>query len=244
MPGKTGWLVLLAVLATSVSPALATTLSFAGADAYGRSAQAVFTFDSSGNLTARLTNTATAGATDGKSVVLTAVFFDLIPQTTLTPHTALLAPGSIVINGPQPTGGVVGGEWAYAYDPDGDLAWGGGQGISSAGFGLFGKANFDGSNLAGPVSVDGLQYGIVGTGSGFTQVPVIQNAVDFTLTWDPNVTIIGVWGVVFQYGSDLVEPHFVPGAGGTEPPIPEPLTMLGLLSAVGGVGSYLRRRLA
>jgi hypothetical protein len=247
------------VLAIGVSPAVATTVTYGGADDYGRSAQAAFTFDGAGGLMVRLTNTATAQVADN-AFVLTAVFFDLMPPTTLTPSSALLTPATtfypaskVYMNGSpmgsQPSGGVVGGEWSYA---QGTLAWGGNQGISSSGLGLFSPSgNFPGDNLAGPVSVDGVQYGIVGPGGialrddgtgadGLKNQPYIQNAVDFTLAGVPS-NVPELSNVVFQYGTDLAEPHFVGGqAGGNI--VPEPLRMLAAGSGLGGLAGYIRRR--
>src|SRR5262249_10093584 len=142
-----------------------------------------FSITDGSTLTVTLTNTSTADVfvpTD----VLTAVFFDIqnVPPLTLSPSTAMLAPGSTVYYGPT-NGGDVGGEWAYA---ETSLA----EGVSSSGFGLFGAGNFGDANLQGPVGVDGLQYGITSAGddvsTGNTPVTggnaLIKNSVVFTLT--------------------------------------------------------------
>src|SRR5262249_54506972 len=108
-------------------------------------------FSLSGNtLTITLTNTSTSDVlvpTD----VLTGLLFNT--PTALTPVSALLPAGSTVFFGPN-GGGNVGGEWAYAFQ----------GGTSSSGLGIFGNANFNGSNLQGPTAVDGLQYGITSAG--------------------------------------------------------------------------------
>ncbi|MCX7827070.1 MAG: PEP-CTERM sorting domain-containing protein, partial [Verrucomicrobiae bacterium] len=80
------------------------------------------------------------------SDVLTAVFFKLPGNPTLTRISAVVPSGNTVLFGPTDPGGVIGGEWAYRNNINGPGA--ANQGISSAGFGIFGPANlFPGSNL-------------------------------------------------------------------------------------------------
>jgi hypothetical protein len=213
------------------------------------------------DLRVRLTNASTAAALD-PSYVLTALFFDLLPDgPTLHKDNALLAPvtpfypqsrvyvDNLAID-PQPAGGVVGGEWAYVA---GQLAYNGNEGISSAGFGLFGpQENFPGNNLWGPVCVDGWQYGIVGPGGIATDAggpvaslrdrPYIQNAVDFYLSSDVPLGDMTVANVVLQYGTSLADPYFIGLQVGTEPVIPEPLTIFGTFMGICGLGVYIRRR--
>src|SRR6185503_11805094 len=87
---------------------------------------------------------------------------------------------------------------------------------------------FPGSNLQGPASPNGLQYGITSAGdntaTGNTPVTgtnaLIQNSVVFTLSglppgFNPATSISNV---EFQYGTDLSEPHF--------PGVPEPATLV------------------
>jgi MYXO-CTERM domain-containing protein len=160
--------------------------------------------------------------------ILTAVFFSITgPTVALTPVSAKLAPGSIVIFGGSDPGGVVGGEWAYRAGLSGvsENPAGNGHGISSAGFGLFGAANFPGSNLQGPVAVNGMQYGITSAGDDPStgNAPVkgmnafIKHSVVFTLSglpdgFDPAARITDVF---FQYGTSLDEPRLLPSPGGT-----------------------------
>src|SRR5262245_10637014 len=136
-----------------------------------------------------LTNTSGMDVTN-PAEVLTGVFFDItgFPPNTLTPVSAMLTAGSTVFYGPN-GGGNVGGEWAYGAGFVG--APGGAYlGTSSSGLGLVGGGNFGGANLQGPVSVDGVQYGITSAGDnlalGNAAVTggngLIQNSVTFTLT--------------------------------------------------------------
>ena len=173
--------------------------------------------------------------------VLTAVFFDIAGDPVLTPETAVVVLGSVVHFGGTDPGGVVGGEWAYRAGlsgAPGDTT----RGISSAGFGLFGPGDlFSGSNLSGPTSPDGLDYGITSAGddvaTGNTPVtgatPLIQNAVVFTLGVPDGVMLSDISNVYFQYGTSLAEPSF--------PHTPEPGTVVLIASAVGAL-AILRRR--
>ncbi|MBI5762697.1 MAG: PEP-CTERM sorting domain-containing protein [Planctomycetes bacterium] len=171
--------------------------------------------------------------------VLTGVFFDIVGGgPTLTPDSAILGIGSIVVFGSTDPGNVVGGEWAYAASLAG-APNGATRGISSSGLGLFGNGNFPGSNLQGPTSTDGLQYGITSAGdntaTGNTPVTgtnaLIKNSVVFTLTgiggdFNP-AAVIG--NVSFQYGTSLSEPN-----------IPEPATAG--MAALGAACAFRRRR--
>ena len=186
-----------------------------------------------GNLQITLNNTSLADVTSptGGGAILTSVFFDLAPTTTLTPISAMLGLGSVVYFGPNGSGNV-GGEWAYAGGLTG-APGNAGLGTSSTGLNLFGQANFNGSNLQGPTAVDGLQYGITSAGDNLTtgnaavtgNFALIQNSVIFTLSGNPAFTTIGdytISNVSFQYGTDLSEPN-VPGVF-VETIVPEPTT--------------------
>jgi hypothetical protein len=165
-----------------------------------------------GNLVLTLANTSTADVlvpTD----VLHAVFFSLADAPVLTPVSAVLGVGSTVFYDAdgQPAGGVVGGEFAYESGLTG-LPGGGDQGISSAGYGKFGQANFPGPNLNGQTAVNGADYGILSAGddtntgnAGVTGNPAIKNAVVFTLELPDEYTLTKekIGNVYFQYGTTL-----------------------------------------
>jgi hypothetical protein len=198
-----------------------------------------------GNLQITLTNTSLYDVTSptGGGGILTALFFDFLPATILTPVSATLGSGSTVFFGPD-GGGNLGGEWAYGSG----LMWAPGSaglGVSSSGLGLFGQANFNGGNLQGPTALDGLQYGITSAGDNLTtgntpvtgQFALIQNSVVFTLSGNPAFTTIEdyeISNVSFQYGTALCDPN-VPGI-----PIPEPAT--GVLLIVGSMLLLTARR--
>jgi hypothetical protein len=176
-----------------------------------------------GNLRVTLTNTSLYDVLVPADV-LTGVFFDVNGiAPVLTPVSAILGLGSSAIFGGTDPGGVVGGEWAYAASLVG-APKGATRGISSSGLGLFGNANFPGSNLQGPTAVGGMQYGILSAGdntaTGNAAVTgsnaFVKNAVVFVLSginanFDPSA-VIG--NVSFQYGTALNEPN-----------IPEPSTV-------------------
>ncbi|MGE3180229.1 MAG: XDD4 family exosortase-dependent surface protein [Phycisphaerae bacterium] len=193
--------------------------------------------DNGGDLLVTLTNSS-ANDVLVPADILTAVFFDIAGLPTLTQVSATLHTGSTVLFGGSDPGGVVGGEWGYR----GDLAgnpYGADYGIGASGFSVFGPGDlFPGSNLQGPASPDGLQYGISSTGdnplTGNTPVTgtnaLIQDSVVFRLGGLPSGfdPMRDVSNITFQYGTDLSEPHF-----------PEPGSGL-LLSAIAILG--LRRR--
>jgi hypothetical protein len=205
-------------------------------------------FSQSGStLTVTLTNTSATGVSVPGDV-LTAVFFSAAGDPTLTRTSAVLNAGSSVIvsSGPNPgtdPGGVVGGEWAYQHSISNGSLPGVNQGISSSGFSIFGPPDrFPGTNLQGPTSPDGVQYGIVGTGGitnpngGIQKQGLIQNSVVFTLSGLPagfNVnTDIG--NVSFQYGTSLDETR-IPGHPQNAP---EPATILLMGLSMGGLAAF------
>lgn len=206
---------LLGILSTSANATL-----FTGAS--GNLAASV-DFSISGNtLTVVLTNTASADVLVPADV-LTAVFFDISGNPTLTSVSALLTSGSSVFYDPQgqPAGGVVGGEWGYRAGISNGPAGAGSQGISSSGLSpLFNLPSFPGAELAGPGNgaLNGLQYGILSAGdntaTGNTggiknSGGLIKNSVTFTLTGiAPDAVFSNVY---FQYGTDYLQE---PGYGG------------------------------
>jgi hypothetical protein len=234
--------ILLAVCAGAYGDMLFT---FASGD---RAASVNFHVESPNTLVATLTNTSTADVLN-PSGVLTGVFFDTTPALTLTKVSAVLGAGSSVLFGGSDPGGVVGGEWAFA---DGLSGAPGGAllGIGSAGFGLFGPGDlFPGTNLQGPDSPDGLQYGITSAGddptTGNQKVTgadaLIKNSVVFTLTFDAagdsllngdGLTLL-VENVSFQYGTSL------DGGGAVPAPGAALLALLGL-----GIVRYVKRAFA
>ncbi|MGC3965449.1 MAG: PEP-CTERM sorting domain-containing protein [Rhodocyclaceae bacterium] len=246
---------------------LAVALAFSGIAIQAQAVPVVFSttpgavaasvsFDISGNqLLIRLTNTGT-GDPSAPSQILTGVIFSIVGNPTLTAVSAILAPGSSVIHGPvvsTDAGGSVGGEWAYDNQLGGANA--GKQSVYSSGY-FAGNNVFGGTNLQGPDSVDGVQYGITtlydaatNDNGGIADSGLIKNAMDFVLGGLPaDFTLAMISNVSFQYGTSLTEPNLpgIPSCTGICPRVvelPEPASpaLLGLgLAAAAAVG--LRRR--
>jgi hypothetical protein len=203
-------------------------------------------FDVSGtDLVITLANTST-GDVMAPADVLTSVFFNVSGSPlSLTPASAIVPAGSIVLFGTTDTGNGVGGEWAYKSGLSGGPK-GRSYGISSAGLNLFGPGDrFPGNNLAGPTSVGGVDYGITSPGdnpaTGNSQVtgsnPLIMNSVVFHLSGLPSgFDLTRVGGVTFQYGESLSEPS----TPATVVPSPGALCAL----AAAGLTGLIRRRRA
>ena len=217
-----------------------------------RSASVTFEVKSGGFLEVTLRNTSGFDVAEPEDV-LTAVFFDLAGDPTLTRVSGLLASGSVVQwannNKEKALDGVIGGEWAYQTGlpwpalvvPFGFSGSTGGQsqGISCVGLDFFDKFHrFPGDDLQKPDAPNGLNYGLLSKGYGGAgnsavtgQFPLIQNSVVFVLGglpagFDPETDVTNV---EFQYGTDL----FL---------IPEPVTMAGLVLGIGCLARYVRRR--
>jgi len=252
-------------VAAVASAANATSVTYVGSQG-DLGAQVTFYQASPGqDLVVTLQNTGSAAEVPAD--VLTAVFFGMSdPDPVLTNKvSAVLGTGSTVWEGGTDitstvAGGVVGGEWAFKQGfsktfTAGTVSGTPTYGISSAGFSgtpSFGKNDrFPGDNLDPPDNgaPDGLNYGIVssigaGANSEVRGEPLVKDTVVFTLGvptgFDLDGKVSDVW---FQYGTGWSEPSF-PGYGsGGGPPVPEPVTLAGVLLAVGGLGRYVRRRL-
>jgi hypothetical protein len=238
-PRSRGGLILtVVVLATGVGVASAAPITFSGLSG---NLAASAKFDTVGtHLVVTLTNTS-ANDVLIPADVLTGLFFNAATALTLTPISAVVAPGSSVLFGTTDPGDVVGGEWAYkllniAVEPQRQY------GISSSGLGIFGPGDrFPGTNLQGPTNPGGLEYGITSAGDNPAtgNAPVtganalIMNEVIFTFGglpagFDPSTEISGV---LWQYGTSLSEPRF-----------PEPATIL-LLAVAGATARWPRRSL-
>jgi hypothetical protein len=211
-----------------------------GTNGTNLSATAKFSLNA-GVLTVELANTGTDVLVPAD--LLTAILWNS-SNTLLNPVSALLGPGSIVHFGAD-GGGDVGGEWAYAAGLAG-CPGGCNQGISSSGFGLFGAANFGGSDLNGNTAVDGMGYGIT---SGVDNVTtgnaavtggnaLIQNKVIFTLS---NAgSSLAISDVSFRYGTALTEPS-IACVDCSQTHAPEPSFLL-TLPLIGAAMLWNRRR--
>jgi hypothetical protein len=242
--------VLVAVaIALAPLPTLAGPITFSFASG-NRSANVEFARTGS-DLIVTLTNTSTADAlvpTD----ILTAVFFEVLGNPTLIRTSALVPLSSSVLVGGSgtnvtPLDRVVGGEWSYENSitevPPQN------EGISSTGIDIFGPGDrFPGSNLQGPDSPDGVQYGITTAGDnlltgngGINGQHLIKNSVVFTLggfSGEPDAKILSA---SFLYGTSLDEPQF-------DGQVPEPasvvLAVFGVLALSGARWRHQRTKRA
>jgi len=229
------------------------TYSFTGGNA--RASRATFKV-SDGNLVIGLTNTSSFDVMAPEEN-LTALFFDLDGGVSLNPVSAILGDGAVVYQGStiitdiNGDGSVdaddrdVGGEWAYKTNVPTLPAT---YAISSVGLDdLFGpKDRFDTTtNLAGPESPDGMQYGILSTGDnpatgngGILGNTMSRDSVVFTLSGlDPDFDPGAVSNVWFHYGTSYTSPLPPPSA------MPEPATMTALVLGAGALSGYTRRRM-
>ena len=217
-------------------------------------ASADFVILPGGFLQVTLTNTGT-GDPANPGDILSGVLFNLAGNPTLSKDSAVLGAGSTVIHGPTPsTDPAVGappnsvaGEWAYTNSLN---SHGANESIYSAGY-FSGTARFPvspgsailGTNLQGPDSVNGIQYGIttafdtLGNDNTGIAAGLIQNQVVFTLD-NFTGTLADISNVSFQYGTALTEtniPGNVPDSGPTA-------MLLGLsLSGLGFVRRFVKR---
>ena len=248
----------LVILTPRAESALFTASGVNGETGTSLSASVAFTIDSSGLLRMTLANTGANAV--APSDVLTCVFFHF--DGILSPVSASLE-GSTILHGATPWDGNVGGEWGYAAGlkgAPGDAT----QGVSAAGLGLFGHANFGGEALFTPppgLQLGGLDAGLVsslqtdvGSNQKILKMPLIQDHVVFTFTgmlpagFDP---ALDIRNVSFQYGTDLRLTN-LPGQLLLPPPpalvlIPEPgaRTVWGLICsalAAGTCARVLRRK--
>jgi hypothetical protein len=233
------------------------------------SASVMFQLSISGtvtNLVITLENTATFKPND-QADILTAVFFNLPGDPTLTKVSGVLGAGSVgVEDGHNLTvpGGVVGGSWAYASDlwcaPDGAN-----EGVSAASFNLFSPKNlFPGAALPGdwyrPGGVAGGLTTATDTGGkcnespkciggflwpggfmcngGLSDLPLIKNTVVLTLDDLPvKFRLQDISDVSVQYGPSL---RGYPNIDAILETIPEPGTAM--LTAFGAFLLALLRR--
>jgi hypothetical protein len=214
-----------------------------GSNGSGLSASADFRLTSGPNpaLVITLTNTSTADVT-APNQVLTALFFDAKGSPSFSPVSVDVASGSSVLfpnaNGDCAatpaslcSGPNVSGEWAYLSGLSG-APFGLTYGISSSGLGLFGPGNLFGTtNLQGPASPGGLDYGITSAGDNPTtgnkdvtgKYALINNSVVITLSLPTHTTftLSDIQDVAFQYGTALTDADFTV--------LPEPSTYAGMI---------------
>lgn len=241
-------------------------------------ASAVLFVESSGNLAASadfqlsgttltivLTNTTTAD-TGANADLLSGVFWDLGGSSSIISADSVFlhngstmtqdgatSPGNVFVDLTAAFGGDVSGEFGYATNIQSGFSGafnGADFGINSSGLGPFGSTSVIGStNLDGPVSPNGGNFGIAGAGtvSLSPNFPFIINtaantggSVIMTLTVATGFSLDDIGNVGFQYGTSICEPFL---NGDNCAPIPEPasLTLLGM--GLVGLVAFRRKRI-
>lgn len=214
-----GFLSIWAVL--SCVSAVASPLNVTGSSG-SLSFSALFENLGSGILQITVSNTGQVAPAD-ESGVMGALFFNLSGNPTLTPLSMSLGAGSSIVNGsgdPSPN-------WRYdagLNGPDGAT-----QGVSAAGYGLFGsRGNFCSAANCGNL-LHGIDWGLVdaayiaGSGNGsIAGEPMIQDTAVFVLSgispgFDPSVDVSNVSA---QFTATLTDSLNV--TGDDPPGVPEP----------------------
>lgn len=241
---------LLIISSTAAFNASADTASYTGSAVGpgGVPVSATALMDFSGNLlTITLTNTSPSNSgQDVPGSTLSGFFwkFKNSINPTLVPISATLGSGSSILGTCSSINcaGVtdVGGEFGYGYQALGFPA-GADRGIASSGYlttllpGDIGNFNngLPGINLDNPISLDGINFGIVSGAAGYNPnggldaVPVIQDSVVFVLSGVSGLSNRDVLSGNFQYGTSFSELN-VPDAPPNQVPEPSTLALLGL----------------
>ena len=237
-------MILVVLVAFRSIPAHADSITFTGTGANdGGSLSASAMFQITGDvLSITLSNTATddnnGGGWDTSGNTLTGLFFDFADNPVFTPVSALVAPGSELVQfgtcSPGPcfsTTTDVGGEFYFSDDNETLLAE---FGIASSGYISGSNPDFNGPNLDDPDNTgDGINFGLIAwdnifnPNGGLANDPLIRNSVILDLSGAHGLSVVDISNVSFQYGTDLTEHNMNA--------IPEPATVLLLGSGIAGL---------
>jgi len=195
-------------------------------------------------LTITLRNTSSSNnGTDVPGSTLSGFFWKFKDgvNPTLIPVSATLASGSSILGSCDVLSCVgqtnVGGEFGFGYQATG-FPRGAQWGIASSGYlssGLSGNlGNFNGPNLDDPVSLDGINFGLISAAAGFNpngglnSVPVIEDAVTFVLRGATGLQVSDIETGNFQYGTSFSELNVLDAPPPGQVPEPSSVALLGL----------------
>lgn len=209
-----------------------------------QNASATFTLLGDGSLQVTVSNTSLTAAASANDV-LTAFYFSVNPEVSLSPLSAMLAnPAGLLNCATCPANTTnISGEWAYANNLAGVIA---GQNVNIASAATQGtlltstNSMFGGPNLSGSANAGGIDFGLVSSfttstgAAAITGSPLVSNQVIFNFMAPSNFNLSLIGTVGFLYGNNSYS--FMATADA-----PEPATYLLIGSALIGLG-MLRRR--
>lgn len=202
------------------------------------------TFSLVGNSTLQvtLTNTSLMTATS-PSDVLTGVYFTT-QQQLLSPVMAYVNNAQSLLNCSACTNAStdISAEWAFQNSVSGVLPTTAVNLLGAADFGTFSlNDRFGSNNVSGTTGVGGIDFGIVGSGTGqsaYTGSPLVGRQAIFVFDSPTGFNVNAIGSVGFIYGNA----YFGGGWGGTLDEAPEPQTWLLMGLGLGALGWFRNKR--
>ena len=225
-------------------------ITFAGSDS-SHSAQATFGVDGSGDLIVTISNMQSTTGIFTQTNVLTALFFSVTGDPTLTPLSASTGASKVW----HPDGTNMGQNWEYLANKSGlGSSVTQHDGISATGFNIFGQGNFCTSGSG--KNVDGVGWGLMPqtttnfTYDGFSTTPFIQSTAVFILSGFGSTSLSNIGKVEFQYGTSLCDTSLcgsivnTPSDGTADTPEPPTFAVWLVLGSLGVGFAWWRRKRA